>query len=103
MKTSLEKLKINHPELVEEYSKMSPDELLEQICSEVLDLHAMEERVKIFMSECADGMSKTNYTIESIKTLIVEKQEQDISEYCYDLMNLPVDEIIETIHKRAEP
>ncbi len=91
--SSLEKLKKINPELVEEYSKMDGSELLEQICSEVLDLFAMDDRVKTFMSECTINMSNTNYTIESIKALIVEKQEKDIRDFCSDMLDLPISEI----------
>lgn len=82
--TALEKLKENYPELAEEYSAMTKEQLLEQICAEVLDLHAMEERVSLFMSECTLNMSKTNYTPESIKALIAQKEERDIQEFCKD-------------------
>ncbi len=97
------KLSVNFPELVKEYSEMSKEELLEQICAEVLDLHAMEERVQTFMNECTLNMSNTNYTVESIKTLINAKQEHDINEFCQDLIEyFETDElIIEDVRNRA--
>lgn len=80
--SKLEELKDNYPDLVDEYAAMTKEQLLEQICAEVLDLHVMDERVQLFMNECTDGMSKTNYTLESLKSLISNKQEKDISEFC---------------------
>lgn len=82
----LKELEEKYPELVAEYSAMTKEQLLEQICAEVLDLHAMEERVQVFMNECTLDMSKTNYTPETIKTLINSKQEGDISEFCLGLI-----------------
>lgn len=82
---NLDKLKEIYPDLVEEYSAMTKEELLEQICAEVIDLHNMEERVATFMEYCTLNMSKTNYTVESIKSLINEKQENDIGNFCGDL------------------
>ena len=83
--THIERLKSQHPDLVEQYSAYSKERLLEQICAEVLDLLAMEERVQLFMNECTN-LSKTNYTIEVLKAQIADKQEQDISDFCEDLL-----------------
>ena len=101
--TNLEKLNENYPELVKEYSEMSKEELLEQICAEVLDLHMMDERVQTFMNECTLNLSKTTYTIESIKSMIVSKQEQDIIDFCEDEVNggQTDKEIAESIRDRA--
>lgn len=105
METSkgIEQLKQNYPELVEEYSKMSKDELLNQICLEVIDLYNMEERVSVFMEHCTMNFSKTNYTPESIKSMINEKHENDISVFCKDLLddNGTSSEIIRQIRKEA--
>lgn len=83
MKTQLQKLKKRFPQLVEEYSAMDKEQLLEQICAEVNDLHDMYDRVQFFMNECTNGMSKTTYTIESLKQMVAQKQEKDIQEFCY--------------------
>jgi len=103
MMSKLEKLKENYPELVAEYSAMTKDELLEQICAEVLDLHAMEERVQAFMNECTLDMSKTNYTISSIKSLINSKQEHDINQFCADILedNETVNDILQDLKDRS--
>jgi hypothetical protein len=84
---NVNKLKENHPELVKEYSEMDKEQLLEQICGEVLDLNLMQERVYLFMHKCTQNYSKTNYSIESIKTMISSKQEHDINVFCKDLFN----------------
>ncbi|WP_167596605.1 hypothetical protein [Leeuwenhoekiella sp. ZYFB001] len=103
--SSLEELRENYPDLVEEYSAMDKEQLLEQICAEVLDLHRMDERVQVFMNECTLNMSKTNYTPEVIKTLISAKQEHDINEFCSDMLaeyEDDPDEMINQLEARAE-
>jgi hypothetical protein len=101
---NVNKLKENYPELVKEYSEMDKDQLLEQICAEVVDLHLMEERVKTFMSEFSLNLSNTNYTIESIKSIISSKQEHDINVFCKDLLDdfKSDNERIEDLKSRAE-
>ena len=101
---ALKTLQQSHPDLVAQYSAMSKEQLLEQICAEVLDLHAMEERVQTFMNECTLNMSKTNYTISSIKSMINSKQEQDINQFCADLFQDfdTTDEIIQDLKERSE-
>lgn len=101
---AINKLKENYPELVAEYSAMSKEQLLEQICAEVLDLHAMEDRVQVFMNECTEGMSKTNYTVDVIKGLIQAKQEADINQFCADLYqdHDTVNEIMAELKERSE-
>ena len=96
------KLNETHPDLIEEFSAMTKEQLLERICAEVLDALAMEERVSVFMSECTINMSKTNYTPSSIRGLINEKQEQDISAYCEELIEMEADEMWRDINFRAE-
>jgi hypothetical protein len=101
---NVNKLKENYPELVKEYSEMDKDQLLEQICAEVVDLHLMEERVKTFMSEFSLNLSNTNYTIESIKSIISSKQEHDINVFCKDLLDdfKSDNERIEDLRSRAQ-
>lgn len=78
---TVEQLKELRPDLVNDFEAMTHSELLNQIYLEVIDALNMEERVQIFMSECT-GMSKTTYTPEVIKTLIRDRQESDIKEWC---------------------
>lgn len=99
---NINKLKENHPELVEEYSKMDKEQLLDQICSEVLDLHKMQERVQVFMGECTLNMSNTTYTPESIRSLVNDKQEHDINQFCYYLMEMETEDIMNELNKKAE-
>lgn len=87
------------PELVEEYSNMSKEELLEACCGEILDLWVMEERVSTFMELCTISMSKTNYTPETIKKLVEKKQEEDIQEFCY---LLDEEEVLEVIKQKSD-
>lgn len=103
MKDYVKILSETHAELVNEYSLMSKEQLLNQICAEVLDLLRMEERVQTFMSECTMNMSNTTYTIESIKTLITQKQEHDIQEFCKYISEDSTDEeIINEVKAQAE-
>lgn len=98
------KLKENYPQLVEEYAAMSKDELLDQICAEVIDLHNMESRVQVFMNECTVNMSKTTYTEESIKLLISQKQEQDIIDFCINLIEVYNDvQLLQAVKELATP
>lgn len=76
-------LKAERPDLVELFENMTHEELLNQCYLECMDAINMEERVSIFMAECTINMSKTNYTEESLSTLIRQKQEHDINEFCY--------------------
>jgi hypothetical protein len=101
---NVDKLKENYPELVKEYSEMDKEQLLDQICAEVLDLNLMQERVYLFMHECTENYSKKNYSIESIKTMISSKQENDINVFCKDLLDdFETDaERIEDLRSRAE-
>ncbi len=100
----MDELRKSHSDLVKSYSKMNKSELLEQICLEVIDLHKMEERVSVFMEHCTDGMSKTNYEPEAIKTLIDARHEKDISEFCNELLedNPDDDSLITAIEDEAE-
>ena|ERR1043165_3699672 len=96
--TNIEKLREIAPELVKEYSEMSKDDLLEVCCGEVLDLFAATDRVSLFMEECTD-MSKTNYTLDSLKTLIQKRREQDLNEWCWYLIDEEDSVILETVKK----
>lgn len=79
---TLEELKTERPDLIELFESMDREQLLQQIYKESLDAINMEERVQVFMNECTNGMSKTNYTPEVIKGLISSKQQSDISDFC---------------------
>ncbi len=96
---TLEELKIERLDLVKLFESMDREQLLEQIYKECLDAINMEERVQIFMNECTNEMSKTNYTPEVIKGLISDKQQIDISEFCQtaleDMELMDIDEIKE--------
>lgn len=98
---SVEKLRENYPGLVDEYSLLSKEDLLNQICAEVLDLHKMDERVQTFMNECTSGLSKTNYTPEAIKGMIHSRQVDDLNEFCSDLIEMDTEAIMKDIHERA--
>lgn len=97
---TVEELKKERPDLVNLFESMDREQLLEQIYKECNDAINMESRVSLFMEQCTN-MSKTTYTIESLKTLISEKQQSDISEFCKDLLEdtegMSKDEIIEYI------
>ena len=69
---------------------------------ECIDAINMEERVALFMAECTNNMSKTTYTINSIKKLINEKYEYDINMFCADLLEMGEEDMIEDIVNRAE-
>jgi|GEM_PF-1843262 len=100
-KSNIETLKEKFPELVDSYSKMTKEELLEACCGEVLDLNAMTDRVQLFMIECTPNMSKTNYKLDVLKKLISEKQEQDLNEFCFDILEEGCISTIEEVKKRA--
>lgn len=74
--------KKEHSDLVQEWSKMSKEQLLEEIIKESTDAVNMESRVQLFMNECSNGMSKTNYTLDIIEGLIQSGKETDIREWC---------------------
>ena len=84
---TIEQLKEQRPDLVELYENMDREQLLKQIYLEVKDGLNMEKRVQFFMNKCTVNMSRTNYTIETLETLINEKQEQIIDEFCENLVN----------------
>ncbi len=95
------KLRLEDPKLVELYSNMDKNILLNQICAEVLDARAMEHRVSVFMELCTDNMSNTNYTEESIRTLVNQKQEKDINDFCKELQEMDNEDAISEIEERA--
>lgn len=80
---TIEQLKEERPDLVELFEAMSKEELLNQCYLECIDAINMEERVSVFMDECTLNMSKTNYDPSVIRTLINQKREHDINEFCY--------------------
>lgn len=82
---TVEQLKAERPDIVEIFEAMTKEELLDQIYLEVLDGLNMEDRVQLFMNECTD-LSKTTYTLDSIKTLINARQIKDIQQFCADLL-----------------
>lgn len=101
---TLEQLKEQRPDLVESFEKMSKEELLKQCYSECIDAINMEERVSLFMEECTINMSKTNYTLDSLKTLINQKKEFDINEFCYyETIDGPTpEELFKVISERSK-
>lgn len=90
---NIAQLKKQRPDLVESFESMTKEQLLNQCYLECIDAINMEERVSLFMKECTDNMSKTNYTIESLKSLIFKKKELDIREFCVDVLENNKDEI----------
>lgn len=101
---TVEQLKEKRPDLVKSFEKMSKEELLKQCYLECIDAINMEERVSLFMEECTINMSKTNYTLHSLKTMINDKKEFDINEFCYyETVDEPTpEELFEVISKRAK-
>lgn len=98
----IDELKKERPDLVEEFEKMDKDQLLRQCYLECIDAINMEERVSIFMAECTDNMSKTNYTKDSIISLIEKNKEKEIDFFCEDLVEFHTDdEILELIKERG--
>ncbi len=104
MINTIEQLKKERPDLVETFEKMSKEELLKQCYLECIDAINMEKRVSLFMEECTINMSKTNYTLDALKTLINDKKEADIDEFCYfETVDEPTDEeLVSVIKKRAQ-
>lgn len=99
---TIEEFKKERADLVELWSGMSKEELYEEIFKEAVDAVNMEERVQLFMNECTN-LSKTTYTLESLKTLINEQKEVDINDYCYWVCDDTTDEdILEEIKNRAK-
>lgn len=78
---STEEFKKENKDLLKKWSKMTKEELLEEVVKESTDAWNMESRVQLFMVECTD-MSKTNYTLDVIKNLISEKHEREIADWC---------------------
>lgn len=101
---TIQELKEQRPDLVEKFESMSKEQLLNQCYLECIDAINMEERVSLFMSECTINMSKTNYTLDSLKTLIKQKQEYDLNEFCYyETVDEPTEEeLLDSILERAE-
>ena len=98
----IEHLKHERPDLVELLENMTREELLKQCYLECLDAVNMEERVALFMAECTNNMSNTDYTLESLKSLINENKEREVDSFCYDVCDGQEDsEILKDIKERA--
>ena len=98
----VETLKAERPDLVELFENMTREELLKQCYLECLDAVNMESRVALFMAECTNNMSKTNYTLGSLKSLVDENKEREIDSFCYDLVDEQENsEILKEINERA--
>jgi hypothetical protein len=82
MDTNVQKLTEKDPQLVEKFSKMSKEELLEAACGEALDVFDMIERVQLFNEECTISMSKPDYHLDDIRTEIKDRKANDIGEFC---------------------
>lgn len=100
---TVKELKEKRPDLVELFEGMTREQLLNQCYLECIDSINMEERVSLFMEECTINMSKTNYSLESLKSLIDSKKEADIDEFCYyETVDEPTDaDLVSVIKKRA--
>lgn len=83
---NISQLKSERPDLVESFEKMDREQLLKQCYLECIDAINMEERVQVFMNECTLNLSKTTYAPSSIRSMINSKQEQDIIDFCQDLV-----------------
>lgn len=83
---TLEEFKKDRPDLVEFYNSLDKDELILQCFKEALDAVMMEDRVSVFMETCTNNMSKTNYTPSSIRSMVNLKKEQDIIDFCDNLI-----------------
>lgn len=101
---TIEELKEQRPDLVKLFEGMSREELLNQCYLECIDAINMESRVALFMEECTINMSKTNYTLDSLKRLINAKKEFDINEFCYyEIIDEPeASELYVAINDRAK-
>lgn len=101
---TVEELKKDRPDLVELFEGMSHEELLNQCYLECIDAINMESRVSLFMEECTVNMSKTNYTLDSLRRMINDKREFDINEFCYyEIVDEPeASELYVVINDRAK-
>jgi len=86
MINSVDELKKERPDLVDLFEGLSKEDLINQCYLESIDAINMEERVQLFMNECTLNMSKTNYTLDSIRLLISQKKDYDTKEFCKDLL-----------------
>lgn len=82
---NVEHLKKERPDLVELFEKMSKEQLINQCYLECIDAINMEERVQLFMNEFT-GLSKTNYTLDSLRSIISDSKENIINKFCLDVM-----------------
>lgn len=74
---NIEELKAERPDLVKSFEGMTEEKLLKQCYLGAIDTINMETRVALFMAECTDNMSNTDYTVDSLTTLINQKKERD--------------------------
>ena len=100
---TIDELKKERPDLVELFEGMMKKQLLEQCYKECIDAIEMEKRVSVFMEECTIDMSKTNYTEASLRSMITDKQEKDIQQFCYyEICDEETDEeIVKSIREKA--
>lgn len=104
MLKTVEQVKTERHDLVKLWSKMTKEQLYEEIFKEATDAINMETRVGVFMEECT-GLSKTGYDLDVIRKLINEKQKQDISEFCTtaleDTEGMTIEEIREYLKEEV--
>jgi len=102
----VETLKIERPDLVTAFEKMTREELINQCYLECLDAINMEKRVALFMAECTNNMSNTTYDLTALKSLIAENKEREINIFCKDLIDsfeiTEMVKVIEEIEERAD-
>jgi len=98
---NIEQLKEERKDLVESFENMSREELINQCYLECIDAINMEERVSLFMAECTNNMSNTTYTIDVLKELINDRKEDEINEFCSDLINMDEDDRYDEIFMRV--
>lgn len=83
---TVEQFKEYNKDLVEEYCKMDKNQLLKEFFNLCTDGINANTRVAFLMENCTDGMSKTTYTLETMKSLIDVKKELDLKEWCASLI-----------------
>jgi len=101
---TIKKLKEQRPDLVKLFEKMSKSQLLNQLYLEVIDAINMESRVELFMRECS-GLSKTNYTLESLQSIIADYKQRETSMFCEmaleDIDEMSIEEIKEYLRNET--
>lgn len=84
--SKLEKYRQKLPDIAAKFEAMTREELIEACCGEGLDAIAMQERVSLFMEECTH-MSYTTYPVDKLRTMIQERKESDIDQWCADFID----------------